>query len=139
MRPALRLFAPVLLLLVAWTAQAGAQEEQEQIVSLYRVAPGQHIAFLQWQADGEAAAQEAGVPPSQWYVHHNGDSWDFISIGPVLTDAQNDAVDAASRARGLKTGAQASIELRQYMAWHTDTYAGGPMTAAELLAEAQTD
>jgi hypothetical protein len=31
----------------------------------------------------------------------------------------------------------AGVELRQYVAWHTDTFAGGPMTASELLDAAQ--
>lgn len=136
MRSSLRLLALLAIFTGVWATAASAQE-QEVIVSLYRVAPGQHMAFLKWQADGEAAAQDAGVPASQWYVHHNGDSWDFVSIGPALTDEQNEAVDAAARARGLKTGGQAGIEFRQYVAWHTDTYAGGPMTAAELLAASQ--
>jgi hypothetical protein len=67
--------------------------EQESIISIYRVAPGQHVAFLQWIADREASSLQAGVA--------------------------------------------AGVELRQYVAWHTDTFAGGPMTASELLDAAQ--
>ena len=137
MRPLLRLLFVLALVSGAWVTSAHAQDEQ--IVSLYRFAPGQHLAFLQFMANGEAASQDAGVSAPQWYVHHNGDSWDYLSIGPALTDEQNDAVDAASRARGLKTGGQGSIEFRSFVAWHTDTYVGGPMTAAELLADAQSD
>ena len=139
MKGSLCLLAVLVLSFAAWPSQSLAQEEQESIISMYRVAPGQHIAFLQWMADREATSQEAGVPAGQWYVHHNGDSWDFLQISSDLTDEQAEAVDAADRARGLTTGGAAGIELRQYIAWHTDTFAGGPMTAAELLADAQGD
>jgi hypothetical protein len=139
MKSLLRLLVLCLVFLAVGSARASAQDETESVISIYRVAPGQHMAFLEFMADGEAAAQDAGVPAPQWYVHHNGDSWDFLSIAPDLTDEQADAVDAASRARGLRTGGQGAIEFRTYVAWHTDTYAGGPMTAAELLADAQSD
>ena len=137
MKFALRLVVLCLVFMAVWSSRASAQEEQESIVSIYRVAPGQHTAFMQWMADQEAAATDAGVPASQWYVHLNGDSWDFLSIAPDLTDEQDAAVDAAAQARGLKTGPAGSIELRRFIASHTDTYVAGPMTAAELVAGAQ--
>jgi hypothetical protein len=137
MKSLLRLFAVLAVLLAAWSSQASAQEDQSSIISIYRVAPGQHMAFLQWLANQEAAAQDAGVPASQFYAHMNGDSWDYLQISSELSDEQNEAVDAAARARGLKTGPPAGIEFRQYIAWHTDTYAAGPMTAAELLSGAR--
>ena len=137
MKSLLRLFTVLAVFLAAWSSQANAQEDQASIVSLYRVAPGQHMAFMQWMANQEAAAQDAGVAAGQWYVHMNGDSWDFLQISRELSDEQNAAVDAAAQARGLKTGAQSGIELRQFIAWHTDTFVAGPMTAAELLSGAQ--
>jgi hypothetical protein len=136
MQLSLRLLAVVLFVAV-WPSQSLAQVEQESIISIYRVAPGQHVAFLKWMADREASSQQAGMPAGQWYVHHNGDSWDYLQIATALTDEQNAAVDAADQAAGLTIGAAAGVELRQYIAWHTDTFAGGPMTASELLAAAQ--
>jgi len=136
MQHLLRVLA-VALFVAVWPSQSLAQVEQESIISIYRVAPGQHVAFLQWMADREASSQQAGVPAGQWYVHHNGDSWDFLQIATDLTAEQAEAVDAADQAAGLTTGVAAGVELRQYVAWHTDTFAGGPMTASELLAAAQ--
>ncbi|MGH7563306.1 MAG: hypothetical protein ACREK5_02655 [Gemmatimonadota bacterium] len=80
------------------------------------------------------AAAEAGVPASQWYAHLNGDSWDYLLIGPETTDEQDAAVDAVLQAQGQPTGPPAGIEIRKFLAWHTDTFAAGQMTAAELLA-----
>ena len=102
MKSAFRLLVLCLVFLAVWSSRANAQAEPETyIVSMYRVAPGQHVAFLQWMANQEAAAAEAGAPTGQWYVHQNGDHWDFLQIAPDLTDEQDDAIDVAAAARGL--------------------------------------
>ena len=58
------------------------------LVALYQVAPGKHLDFLKWMAAREAVDKEAGMPATQWYMHTNGDSWDFLAIAPALTEAQ---------------------------------------------------
>lgn len=127
-------FALVAGLSLVTVVPALAQDDEAvSIVSLYRVAPGQHIAFLEWMAGNEAAAAQAGVAASQWYAHMNGDQWDYLVIAPETTDEQDAAVDAALQAQGRPTGPAGGIEFRKYMAWHTDTFVAGPMTAAELL------
>lgn len=76
----------------------------------------------------------AGVAASQIYVHTSGDSWDYLVINPVTTDAQDDAIDAAAKKMGIANGPRASIEFRTMIASHTDTTANGPQTAAQILA-----
>lgn len=102
-------------------------------VTLYRAAPGHQVMLLQWLANQERAAAAAGVPASQLYVHQNGDAWDYLLIAPDLTDAQDDAVEAAAKRLGIPTGPGVGIELRKHVAWHTDTLVTGPTTAAEYL------
>ena len=118
----------------AWSVPAIGQEPPEQIVSLYRAAPGQQVALLKWMARQDQAAQAAGLPASQIYVHTSGDSWDYMVINPVTTKAQDDAVDAAAKKMGISSGPRASIEFRTMIASHTDTTSNGPMTAAQILA-----
>lgn len=139
MKRTLGLLAISFALLAVWAPRVSAQDTDTYIISTYRVAPGQHIAFLEWMANQEAASRDAGLPVGVWYVHQNGASWDFLQISPdiELTDEQEAAGDAAAEARGLATGAAAGIQLRTYIAEHTDTFAGGPSTAAELLAAAR--
>jgi len=117
-----------------WSIPAVGQDAPQYIVSLYRAAPGQQVALLKWIARQDQAAQAAGLPATQIYVHTSGDSWDYAVINPVTTKAQDDAVDAAAKRMGISYGPRASIEFRTMIASHTDTTANGPQTAAQILA-----
>ncbi len=108
-------------------------EPGKVIVSLYRVAPGKHLDFLKWMATREAISKEAGVGSVQWYAHTNGDSWDFVAIGPETTPEQDAKVDELTKRKGLKTEFAAALEFRQFIAYHTDTFARGPLSAADLI------
>jgi len=117
-------------------AQSSGPQPPKARVALYRAAPGQQVALLKWLAAGDRASQAAGLPPSQLYAHTDGDSWDYLAIDPVTTPAQDAAVDAASKKMGLPTGAGSNIEFRKYISNHTDTFAIGPVTAAQYLTMA---
>ena len=59
------------------------------------------------------------------------------AIAPALTEAQQAKVDALATKKGLKTGLQASLEFRQFVSSHTDTFVNGPTTATQLVQQAQ--
>jgi hypothetical protein len=115
-------------------AQAGTPEPPKARVALYRAAPGQQVALLRWMAQQDRIAQAAGVPTGQIYAHTDGDSWDYLAIDPATTPAQDAAVDAAAKKMGLPGGAARALELRKYIAMHTDTFTIGPVTPAQYLA-----
>jgi hypothetical protein len=115
-------------------AQAGSPEPPKARVALYRAAPGQQVALLRWLAQQDRAAQAAGLPASKLYAHTDGDSWDYLSIDPVTTPAQDAAVEAAAKKLGVTTGPGQALELRKYIAMHTDTFVIGPVTPAQYLA-----
>jgi hypothetical protein len=134
---------PLLLLVFAFDAPAArAQMNKEEMkmptarVVLYRIVPGKQLEFLKWVAANDAIDKEAGVPPSHIYAHTNGDSWDYMQIAPDLTGAQQAKVDEITKKHGGKTGFAASLEFRTMVAWHTDTFVVGPVTAADLVAAA---
>jgi hypothetical protein len=56
---------------------------------------------------------------------------------PALSDAQQEKVDALATKKGLKTGLQASLEFRQFVSMHTDTFVNGPTSATQLVQQAQ--
>ena len=117
-------------------AQAVSPEPPKARIALYRAAPGQQVALLKWFAAQNRAAQAAGVPIGQMYVHTDGDSWDYLAIDPVTTSAQDAAVDAAAKKMGMATGPAGSLEFRKYIATHTDSFVIGPVTPAQYLAMA---
>ena len=116
-------------------------EPGRYIISIYNVSAGKHLAFLKWQAQQEAIAQEAGAPKAMWYRHTDGAGWDYISITPAGTPTQEEEwgkkTDAIAKKKGLATGAASQLEFRSFISNHSDTYSMGPMTAAELVAEAE--
>jgi len=107
------------------------------IVSLYHAAPGHQAELLKWFAQQDRIAQAAGLPAMQLYVHTDGDSWDYMGINPVTTDAQDQAFEAAAKKLGLPGGPGVGLELRKHISSHTDTYTIGPITAADALARLQ--
>ena len=74
----LTMFAAILVLSgqPAMTQTSPQAQSEQAIVSLYHVAPGQHINFLEWQAAREAVNQSLGFPATSRYAHLDGDSWD---------------------------------------------------------------
>ena len=136
-----RLLALVAGVVLVFVAPAQAQTEQggepgKVIVSLYHVAPGKHLDFLKWMAARDEISKEAGLVATQWYTHTDGDSWDFVGIAPTTTDAQDKKTDELARKKGLKAGFAAALELRQLLSSHTDTFAIGPQSAADLVKSA---
>ena len=119
-----------------WTAPESKTEPGRARISIYRVAPGRHLDFLRWLAAREEITKAAGVPVAQVYAHTDGDDWDYVLIWPVTTPEQDRKVDEAAEAKGLKTGFAASLEFRELLASHTDTFVAGPTTAAALVAAA---
>ncbi|MBA2566150.1 MAG: hypothetical protein H0V09_12140 [Gemmatimonadetes bacterium] len=131
------------LLAASGLLNEGVAQEQagkEYTVSLYHVAPGKHLDFLKWQAEREALGKEAGAPAPQWYVHTDGDSWDYLSIVEEPEAARqaelDDKLEVAARRKGLTTGFAAGLEFRQFIASHTDSRALGAFTAQQLVDEA---
>lgn len=130
-----------LLLVAAVPAVYSQMAKQEKApprarVAIYHVAPGKHLEFLKWLADSDAMDKEAGVPPSVLYAHTDGDSWDYLQISPNLSKEQQDKVDAVTKQHGRKIGFAASLEFRTFISSHTDTFAIGPVSAADLVAAA---
>lgn len=134
----LSIFAALLVAMVPLMAMAEEETLPGQVlVSIYHVAPGKHLDFLKWMAAQEAVAKEAGVDSGKWYAHANGDSWDYVVIGSITTDEQDSKIEELSKKKGLATGFKASLEFRQYMASHSDTYAIGPTSATALVEAAE--
>lgn len=106
-------------------------------VELYRIAPGQHVAFLKLIALYDQANVAAGLPPRQLFVHQDGADWDFLILQSAedWTDQQRTKFRAALTKLGAPQGAKFFIEIRKLMAEHTDTTVKGPTTAGDWLKQ----
>ena len=125
--------AAISVCLMSATAAVAQRQSGQAIVSLYHGLPGHQEELIRWLANQDRVAAAAGVPATQLYVHTDGDSWDFMLIQPVTTDAQAQAMDAAATKLGLPSGPRAGLEFRKHIQSHTDTFVRGPMTASEYL------
>lgn len=113
-----------------------ADDAPRKLVEIYRVAPGQHEAFLRLIARFDEASKEAGIPPRDLYVHQDGANWDFMLIQNAdYTDEQSAKLGKAMERLGLPRGANFFLEFRKLIAEHTDTYVEGPTTAAAWLTK----
>jgi hypothetical protein len=121
----------------AQAAKAEMKEPPRALVTIYRIATGKQLEFLKWLAEQESISKDAGVPASQLYAHTDGDSWDYMNIGPALSDEQQARLDEASKKRGRKVGFPAGLEFRALVASHTDTFVVGPVSAADLVSMAK--
>jgi hypothetical protein len=126
----------LLLVLSAFPLMAQDKEPGEALISIYKIAPGKHLDFLKWMAAREAVAKEAGAAPTVWYAHTNGADWDYVAIGPVNSSEQDKKIDELSAKKGLTTGFKASLEFRQFVSAHSDTFTVGPTSASDLVASA---
>lgn len=130
--------APLCALMIAVSSPATAQDtrlDPSTTIEIYRIAPGQHEAFLKEIARYDEANRMAGVPPRQLFVHSDGADWDFILIQPShYPPDKQAALDKAWKQLGLPSGADFFLNFRRFIAEHSDTTAIGPTTAAAYLA-----
>jgi hypothetical protein len=130
----LRFMAVAIFVAGLLSVAQGQDASKKKLIEIYRIAPGQHVAFLKSIALFDEANRIAGVPPRDLYVHSDGASWDFILIQPAeLTPEQSKAIGEALRKLKAPTGPKFFAEFRVFVAEHTDTFAEGPITAKEWL------
>ena len=133
---ALALLASAAPVWAAPEAPAAAPARPERVlIEIYRIAPGQHAAFLEEIARYDEANRRAGLPPRKLYVHSDGADWDFMLIQPAATPPDKSAaLDKAWEEMKLPSGADFFLQFRRFIAEHSDTFASGPTTAAEFLS-----
>ncbi|WP_332769493.1 hypothetical protein [Phenylobacterium sp.] len=128
--------APALAQTKPAPASADSSFSNKVLIEIYRIAPGQHEAFMRAIDAYDDVNRAAGLPPRQLYVHSDGADWDFMLIQPASTpDDKRAAMDAAYEKSGLPSGAKFFVEFRKHVAEHSDTFARGPTTAKAFLAD----
>jgi hypothetical protein len=105
---------------------------------IFRLAPGRHEDFIRTLALWDQVSAAGGQPPTQMFIHQEGDDWDVLLFKPFpktpITPAQQAAMDAKADQLHLKTGPAFFLEIRENVASHTETTTLGPLSAAQWLA-----
>ena len=115
-------------------AQQPAPAPQKLLVEIYRIAPGQHEAFMKMIALFDEANRRAGLPPRQLYVPQDGASWDFMLIQPAeIPEDKQQALSDAYKALNTPSGPNFFVTIRTFIAEHTDSFVSGPTNAADWL------
>ena len=119
---------------VAQHAPAPAAAPQKMLVEIYRIAPGEHEAFMRFIALFDEANRRAGLPPRQLYVHRDGPGWDFMLIQPAdIPPDKEAALEKAYRDLNTPSGADFFVSIRRFITEHSDSFVTGPTTAADWL------
>lgn len=117
-------------------ATSAAPAPKKMLVEMYRIAPGQHEAFMRFIAVFDEANRRAGLPPRQLYVHQDGPGFDFMLIQPAETPPEKQAaLDAAYKALNTPSGPDFFVSIRRFITEHSDSFMSGPTSAAAWLAE----
>ena len=105
---------------------------------IFKLAPGRQESFIRKLAEWDQVSAAGGQPPTQMFIHEDGDDWDVLLFKPFpktsITPAQQAAMDAKADELHLKTGPAFFLEMRENVASHTDTKPKGPLTAAQWIA-----
>lgn len=139
----MKFLVPLAALSLAVSAPAVAHQEtptpaqpKKMLVETYRIAPGQHEAFMRFIALFDEANRRAGLPPRQLYVHRDGPGWDFMLIQPADIPADKEAaLTAAYKALNTPSGPNFFVSIRRFIAEHSDSFVTGPTSAADWLKE----
>ncbi|MDT7935022.1 MAG: hypothetical protein RQ833_10545 [Sphingomonadaceae bacterium] len=127
------MMAACAMALAATGAAAQPSKPQERNISTYRAAPGMQMQLLRYLANQDAALRAIGAPACEMFAHHEGASWDYLSICSVLTREQEKAYEVARGKMGLPSGPAEGLELRKTIAEHSDSWVDGPMSATDML------
>ncbi len=141
MKKSLIVLGAVIVSALANVTPAGADDGKpwpEAQFEIFKLAPGRQEAFIRKLAQWDQVSAAGGQPPTQMFMHEDGEDWDVLLFKPFpavpITTAQQAAMVAKADELHLKTGSAFFLEIRKNMASHTETKAQGPISAAQWLA-----
>lgn len=118
-------------------APAHPEEWPEAWFEIFKLAPGKQEAFIRRIDQTDQVRAAAGLPPTQLFFHSNGAEFDVILFKPVSasppTPEQEAKMAAKSKELGIPSGPAYFVDIREFIASHTDSKTIGPVSAAQWL------
>ncbi|MFC3050922.1 hypothetical protein [Kordiimonas pumila] len=109
---------------------------------VFKMAPGKLESFIRTLEKWDQVSAVGGQPPTQMFLHEHGGDWDVLLFKPYpktpITPDQQAAMTAKAEELNLKTGLAFFIEVRKNVAWHTESKARGPVSAAQWIERLDT-
>ena len=139
--------ACALALVIATVAPAAAQTAPgaapaankwpEAWFEIFRLVPGKQEDFVRRIDQSDQVRAAAGLPPTQLFFHENGADFDVILFKPVsdvpLTPDQEAKMAAKRKELGIPSGPAYFVDIREFVAGHTDSQTVGPVSAGQWL------
>lgn len=116
-------------------AAAVAEQSSVHTMTVWKIHPGKHVAFIKYMKEWEAVYQVIGLSPMRWYRKISGDSYDYVSISAPFNNAKEHEMEAEGKKRGLPIGYNYTIKLNEYVESYTTTYVEGPQSMEALFKQ----
>lgn len=113
-----------------------AEEWPEAWFEIFKLAPGKQEDFIRRLDQTDQVRAAAGLPPVQLFFHENGAEFDVIlfkPVGPKPTAEQEAKMDAKRKELGIPRGPAYFVDIREFIASHTDSKTVGPVSAGQWL------
>lgn len=114
-----------------------AEEWPEAWFEIFKLAPGKHEDFIRRIDQTDQVRAAGGLPPTQLFFHENGAEFDVIlfkPVSPVKPTPEQEAKMAAKRKElGIPSGPAYFVDIREFVASHTDSKTVGPVSAGQWL------
>ncbi|MFM6932233.1 MAG: hypothetical protein ACKOUT_08320 [Novosphingobium sp.] len=122
------------------TVPTKAAEEAlpEAWFEIFKLVPGKQEDFIRRLNQTDQVRAAGGLPPVQLFFHENGADFDVILFKPVAAEKptpEQEAKMAAKRKElAIPSGPAYFVDIREFIAGHTDSKTVGPVSAAQWLS-----
>jgi hypothetical protein len=115
---------------------AAAEAWPEAWFEIFKLAPGKQEDFIRRLDQTDQVRAAAGLPPVQIFFHENGAEFDVILFKPVAaapTPEQEAKMAAKRKELGIPSGPAYFVDIREFIASHTDSKTIGPVSAGQWI------
>ncbi len=118
-------------------AAADVEAWPEAWFEIFKLAPGKQEDFIRRLDQTDQVRAAGGLPPVQLFFHENGTEFDVILFKPVSkvqpTPEQEAKMAAKRKELGIPSGPAYFIDIREFIATHSDSKTVGPVSAGQWL------
>lgn len=117
----------------ATSAPAAEKPWPEAWFEIFKLVPGKQEDFIRRLDQTDQVRAAGGLPPVQLFFHDNGADFDLILFKPVapekLSSEQEAKMAAKRKELGIPSGPAYFVDIREFIAEHTDSKTVGPVSA----------